>query len=182
MENKQPDQEGLSYDSKTLITIILLIVFYPVGLVLMFVWMKWPWWVKALVGFPLLLVPIALLAIVAVAILATINPRAQMNKARDATMRNNALELVNATERYYTKMGNYPWGGTNPRETADIRKEIWLDNLVTEGELKSSFVERLKNENLMSMMADSNGMKVCFVEQSGSGLRTDCVPELDSTR
>lgn len=45
----------LRYDVKTLITVFLLVMAYPVGLILMFVWMKWSKWVKFLVVLPALL-------------------------------------------------------------------------------------------------------------------------------
>lgn len=45
----------LSYDSKTIITVICLVTVYPVGLVLMFAWMKWKAWVKVLISLPLVL-------------------------------------------------------------------------------------------------------------------------------
>jgi hypothetical protein len=78
MENITPEQTGLSYDAKTIITILLLLLFYPVGIILMFVWMKWKWWVKLLVFFP---VTFFFLGILGVAILSTINPKAQIDKA-----------------------------------------------------------------------------------------------------
>lgn len=61
-------QEGLSYDAKTIIVILLLLVIYPVGLILMLVWMKWPIWVKLLVSLPLsILIIIFLVAIISTA-------------------------------------------------------------------------------------------------------------------
>lgn len=48
---------GLSEDTKTIITILLLVFVYPAGVIMMFVWMKsWPTWVKTLVFLPLLAV------------------------------------------------------------------------------------------------------------------------------
>jgi cytochrome c oxidase subunit IV len=43
---------GLSYEVKTLIVIILLFFAYPVGLILMFMWMDWSAWIKALILLP----------------------------------------------------------------------------------------------------------------------------------
>lgn len=62
-------------------------------------------------GFTLveLLIVIALISILAVAVLATINPIEQANKARDATVQNDAAEVLNAYERYYTNGQDYPW-------------------------------------------------------------------------
>lgn len=40
---------GTSEDTKTLVTVLLLIFFYPAGVILMWVWTKWKMWVKALI-------------------------------------------------------------------------------------------------------------------------------------
>jgi len=62
-------------------------------------------------GFTLveLLIVIALISILSVAVLATINPIEQSNKARDASVQNDAAEVLNAYERYYTNTQHYPW-------------------------------------------------------------------------
>ena len=62
-------------------------------------------------GFTLveLLIVIALIAILSVAVLATINPIEQSNKATDSTTQNDAAEVMNAYERYYTSARKYPW-------------------------------------------------------------------------
>ena len=62
-------------------------------------------------GFTLveLLIVIALIAILSVAVLATINPIEQSNKARDAAMKNDAAEVLGALERYYASQNAYPW-------------------------------------------------------------------------
>ena len=71
---------------------------------------------KLLRGFTLveLLIVIALIAILSVAVLSTINPIEQSNKARDARVQNDAAELMGALERYYASTsssgdGTYPW-------------------------------------------------------------------------
>lgn len=62
-------------------------------------------------GFTLveLLIVIALIAILSVAVLATINPIEQSNKARDSRVQNDAAEVMNAYERYYASTQSYPW-------------------------------------------------------------------------
>ncbi len=62
-------------------------------------------------GFTLveLLIVIALIAILSVAVLATINPIEQANKARDAKVQNDAAEVMNSYERYYAGKSSYPW-------------------------------------------------------------------------
>lgn len=66
---------------------------------------------KRNIGFTLveLLIVIALIAILSVAVLATINPIEQANKARDASIQNDAAEVLNALERYYANSFTYPW-------------------------------------------------------------------------
>jgi len=68
--------------------------------------------VKSL-GFTLveLLIVIALIGILAVALVATLNPIEQVNKARDARFKNDAAELLSALERSYASTTTYPWIG-----------------------------------------------------------------------
>lgn len=57
----------LSYDTKTIIVILTLIFVYPIGVVLMLVWMDWNKWFKILLSVPLVLgclVPILLLILI----------------------------------------------------------------------------------------------------------------------
>ncbi len=63
-------------------------------------------------GFTLveLLIVIALISILSVAVLATINPIEQSNKARDAQWKNDSAEVLSAYERYYASLNRYPWG------------------------------------------------------------------------
>ena len=60
-----------------------------------------------------LLIVIALIAILSVAVLATINPIEQSNKARDAKFKNDAAEVLSAYERYYAAQNAYPWNADN---------------------------------------------------------------------
>ena len=65
-----------------------------------------------------LLIVIALIGILSVAVLATINPIEQANKARDAKFKNDAAEVLGALERFYASQSQYPWndlsfGGTD---------------------------------------------------------------------
>ncbi len=109
-------------------------------------------------GFTLveLLIVIALIAILSVAVLATINPIEQSNKARDAKFKNDAAEVLNAYERYYASQNNYPWNGATGENKAlegqaniafvstDFRFGVLTEDndnglLISTSELKSSF-------------------------------------------
>ena len=69
---------GLSNNSKTLITVLLLVFAYPIGLILMWSWMNWQKWVKWIVTLPTL----ALLIVFLSGILSTVNPSVQIQKAK----------------------------------------------------------------------------------------------------
>ncbi len=62
-------------------------------------------------GFTLveLLIVIALIGILAVAILAAINPLEQLNRARDTGMESDASQLLAAIDRYYAAHEEFPW-------------------------------------------------------------------------
>lgn len=68
-------------------------------------------------GFTLveLLIVIALIGVLAVAVLAAINPIEQLNRARDTGMESDAAQLLSAIDRYYASQEKFPWvhlGGT----------------------------------------------------------------------
>jgi hypothetical protein len=47
---------GPQYDTRMIVTILLLIFIYPVGLIFMWAWMKsWPVWLKFIISLPLLI-------------------------------------------------------------------------------------------------------------------------------
>jgi len=79
-------------------------------------------------GFTLveLLIVIALIAILSVAVLATINPIEQSNKAKDSTVQNDAAEVMNAYERYYTVKATYPWMDVDDSVTVTSVDEEWF--------------------------------------------------------
>ncbi len=71
--------QGMSNDTKTIITVILLIFAYPIGAILALFWVKWPLWVRIIVALPLVLI---IVGIVLVFVLAALNPSAQISKAK----------------------------------------------------------------------------------------------------
>ena len=79
-------------------------------------------------GFTLveLLIVIALIAILSVAVLATINPIEQANKARDASVQNDAAEVLNAYERYYASRTSYPWMDVMNGTIASVDLPVYL--------------------------------------------------------
>jgi prepilin-type N-terminal cleavage/methylation domain-containing protein len=103
-------------------------------------------------GFTLveLLIVIALIGVLAVALVATLNPIEQVNKARDARYKNDAAEVLAGIERYYATQLYYPW-----------EDEVWgTDNGYGESE----------DLGLTSRMP---GMGVCYAAAPGAGLVDD---------
>lgn len=68
-----------------------------------------------------LLIVIAIIAILAAAILAAINPVEQLNRSRDTGVRSVASELLSSLDRYYTMTEEWPWNAVVvPPETEEV--------------------------------------------------------------
>ncbi|MBA3723809.1 MAG: prepilin-type N-terminal cleavage/methylation domain-containing protein [Candidatus Levybacteria bacterium] len=117
-------------------------------------------------GFSLieLLVVLIILGILAAALLATINPVEQLNKAQDMSLKNVAAQFVSANVRYYSVKNALPWnatanGGANCYTGGTTLASVPLSSLtgcvttlITDGELKQSFV----NSNNLSNAVVTN--------------------------
>ncbi len=108
-------------------------------------------------GFTLieLLVVIGILGVLASALVATIDPFEQLNKAQDSNLKNTSVEFLNANIRYYTTHNAMPWdtaanGGdancnaaipsTNPTAVPlNTISSNCITALINEGELKQGF-------------------------------------------
>lgn len=71
------NKTGYSNNSKNVITILLLIFIYPLGLLFMWFWTKWKLWIKIIVSIPLV-------AAFATGLLFTVNPQKQIKRAECA--------------------------------------------------------------------------------------------------
>lgn len=136
-----------------------------------------------------LLIVIAVLGILAVAVLAAINPIEQINRGRDTGSRSDAEQLLSAVDRFYASQGYYPWRtGANDVESDGTSGVTWTNvNAVTDGttdlldklstggtaELKTSFVTRVSAGTYNSLYIYNRGEQgdstyVCFLPKSGS--------------
>jgi len=131
-------------------------------------------------GFTLveLLIVIALIAILSVAVLATINPIEQSNKAKDSTMQNDAAEVLNAYERFYASnmvTASYPWTGLGDGVGVDDAKILWsdwigfglCDNRAVLDDAKNSYDTCVYDEN----NADTKGELIVTTELKDSFLQ-----------
>jgi prepilin-type N-terminal cleavage/methylation domain-containing protein len=155
-------------------------------------------------GFTLveLLIVIALIGVLAVALVATLNPIEQINKATDARYKNDAAELLAAIERYYASNLQYPWVTTG--DAADNDEAFGAncqsagvgvcsaggcpDNtgeLIATDELKDSFARKnqFTTSDLTDMLhvvkgQDSSAVYVCFVPRSDTNRRNADVADI----
>lgn len=109
-------------------------------------------------GFTLveLLIVITILAILSVAVLSTLNPIEQANKATDSRYKNDAAEVLSAFERYYASKQEYPW----------------MDTSFTD--------EKTSATTLVGLLAGSAGAGICGNAAAGSILTdngTSCSTE-----
>lgn len=138
-------------------------------------------------GFTLieLLVVIGILGILAIGILAAIDPFEQLKKGRDTNLRNVTVEYVNAATRYYATHGELPWAeGSEPSGASlDTATMIpYTQMLVDEGELKPEFQDALGDnaQNIfVTGIADPLQAIVCFDPDSKS-LSADATTQYDS--
>ena len=137
-----------------------------------------------------LLIVITLIAILSVAVLATINPIEQTNKARDSQFKNDAAEVLGAYERYFASQNMYPWNaGANGEEQGTpiaAEGQSWhfgvLGNggvgdtnseLINTSEIKGSFANKtpftatVKAIDRLYMYHNGNDVNyVCFIPKA----------------
>lgn len=94
MANNSKNQ-GASEDTRTIVTVLLLIFFPLVGLVLMWAWTNWKKWVKWLITAIFIfwtVLTIVLVGIFVAAVLVTVDPAGQLEKAEKATELNVCIQ------------------------------------------------------------------------------------------
>ncbi|MBI4058330.1 hypothetical protein HY408_01045 [Candidatus Gottesmanbacteria bacterium] len=100
-------------DKKTLITILLLIFFFPVGLLLMWFGTNWKLWVKLVVSGVLFFVTFfsLIIFIMGLAVVSSVNPGRQFTAARDTQRRADLNAISSAVYQYATEAnGEFPPG------------------------------------------------------------------------
>lgn len=158
-------------------------------------------------GFTLieLLIVIALIGVLAVALLSTINPLEQTRKAKDSERRASAGEFLSAVERFQATFFCWPWefttGTTPPCDdtqtisgTVQANETALIQALVTDtNEMKPEFFDRDVTADLYVGEDAGNLVHVCFEAESrtftqnasapgdgegcGTGAVCSCVPE-----
>jgi hypothetical protein len=107
----QKHQSGMSQDTKTIITVLLLVVVFPLGIIFMWVWMKWPIWVKLILTIPFAIIPT--IAVLLAITLVAINPSKQFTQANNTMRSSNVNMILNAVNQYSAENnGQLPTGIT----------------------------------------------------------------------
>lgn len=137
-------------------------------------------------GFTLieLLVVIGILGILAAALVATIDPFEQLNKADDSNAKNTAVEFLNANIRYYTTHSSMPWHTVNNGPDClgagnEVPASYYLSNstmltdciqnqLIKEGELKAAFTTATQILGRVILNENNNNITMCFLPKSKS--------------
>ncbi len=76
-------QQELSYDTKLVLTLVLLFLLYPAGLILMFKWMNWPKWLKWVLTSPVIIFILAIIATIIIGFMTAFSPKGSTEKAED---------------------------------------------------------------------------------------------------
>ena len=136
-------------------------------------------------GFTLieLLVVIGILGILAAALVATIDPFEQLNKAQDANVKNTLVEYITANVRYYTTHSAMPWldtanvaatacvtGGAPSAATLGTMTAAGgcIPALISDGELKSSFTSVANILSQIRVTGGATNVISCFAPKSKS--------------
>ncbi len=153
-------------------------------------------------GFTLieLLVVIGILGILAAALIATIDPFEQLQKASDTRTQNTAVEYQTALTRYYVSHQELPWevleadggcadSGISGVTDGDILSPITLASLeectevlIQEGELKEAFITAPGLDSITviepyitggTTRADNRSTAICYIPESKAGKAED---------
>lgn len=139
-----------------------------------------------------LLVVIAVIGILAVALLATLNPLEQIRKGRDTGRRADASQLASALERFNASIGYFPWEGEEGNSqavawadltgTAALRADDddcpgaclpleVLQELEDTSEVKTSFIGKVTTGNPIFLTygaGTGSSIYVCFTPESNT--------------
>jgi prepilin-type N-terminal cleavage/methylation domain-containing protein len=113
-----------------------------------------------------LLIVIAILGILAIAVLAAINPIEQINRGRDTGSRSDAEQLISAIDRYYAFNGYYPWQ-TGAADTTNVA-QAWsrfFDDATLADANGCTVGEKLSTPGTGSTCTGSDELKNSFIER-----------------
>lgn len=100
-----------SHDTKTIITVLLLVFLSPIGLIVMWFWSKWKLWVKILISLPVVL--FLFFIILVPVVLVAINPAKQLSQANNTVRQSDINAILNASNQYMVDNKGTPLSGVS---------------------------------------------------------------------
>lgn len=88
----------LSYDTKTIIVVLTLIFVYPVGIILMYLWMKWNKLLKFVISLPIYLLIFGLLFAFLIGLQQGLNPKDAVDRTQCKKSCNIAVDIDACTK------------------------------------------------------------------------------------
>lgn len=111
-----------------------------------------------------LLIVITLIAILSVAVLATLNPIEQTNKARDSQFKNDAAEVLSAHERYFASQNAYAWNSGVADTIATGTEQVMAGNVPLFGVVGETFVNHIGSTD--SPLVQTSEIKTSFLNKT----------------
>lgn len=147
--------QGTPGYTKTMVTVLVLGFAFPVGIILMWFWTKWPLWVKILISV-LLIIPILLL-IESVALIGGINPARQFAEADNTVRGRMVREILSAVRQYAIEHnGAFPPGMPTGANTEDISTGVGGTGATFCNALVPSYVAKLPADPKTGFYKDCN--------------------------
>ena len=109
------------------------------------------------------------MAILAITILASLNPLEQIKKAHDNNALKDSRKIYDAFHRYYAQKLEYPWGEIvlpQAYTLNDGEAIVYINALIEQKELRKNYFESIKNRDKITIWGRGDnintGHNVCF--------------------
>lgn len=144
------------------LAIVLLILMAPVGVIVMWVGTKWSktvkWTITIVVGI-LMLIQLMIFSTVVVAMLAAVNPPAQIDRAKMAAISAEVMGITTAARQYFSLKGVYPAS---------------IDDLVNAGLLDPKILKQSDVTFVLKPLKDGNDCEVVTVVAGKAPIVVTC--------
>jgi prepilin-type N-terminal cleavage/methylation domain-containing protein len=120
-----------------------------------------------------LLVVIAVIGILAVALLATLNPLEQIRKGRDTRTRTDVSQLVSAAERYNASLGYFPWQSGEGEDLVAATADIPFVAINSGAAVTGCTLAACGIDDILAQMTATNEVKSSFIDRLTNAAATD---------
>lgn len=120
-----------------------------------------------------LLVVIAVIGILAVALLASLNPLEQIRKGRDTRTRSDASQLTSASERYNASLGYFPWQASEGEDLAPGSADIPFVNVNSGATVAGCTLTSCTIDDVLQQLTSTNEVKSSFIDRLTASTAND---------